>query len=98
MLTRFFIILLFTRRPVYDRKLWDVLGVTPAGDTRWGWPGSRALTHLDLRNNRISSSAVTSLADALAQNSTLITLDLRWTLAVSASVSYTHLRAHETLR
>jgi hypothetical protein len=40
-----------------------------------------ALTHLDLRNNRIGSAGIASLAEGLHQNTTLVTFDLRWNSA-----------------
>ena len=62
---------------------WNSLGTSDAGPRMLAdaVAANVALTSLDLRNNRMSSSAVASIADALRTNGTLVTLDLRWNSA-----------------
>ena len=62
---------------------WNSLGVSDAAPRSLARALSAnvALTHLDLRNNRIGSSGIVSLAEGLHGNTTLVTLDLRWNAA-----------------
>ena len=62
---------------------WNALGTSDAGPRAMAraLAANCALTHLDLRNNRIGSAAIASLAEGLQHNSTLVTFDLRWNSA-----------------
>ena len=41
---------------------------------------NRSLSHLDLRNNKITADAAPALAQLLTHNSSLVHLDLRWNI------------------
>ena len=62
---------------------WNALGTSDAGPRALAraLTANCALTHLDLRNNRIGSAGIASLAEGLHQNTTLVAFDLRWNSA-----------------